>query len=246
MKNFIYILVLLIVISCENSEKKFSDKGKFIKDIENKDGSITQEEYLDGKLKSKFVIKNKKRQGEGYVYYPSGKIQLKYNYKDGELQGESYWYYESGKIYEIKNYKNHLKEGVQKTYYEDGNLKSEVKYQKDNALPGLKEYNQTGKLLTQPKLILYGENKSVYENKYIIKSKMSEKTGNVNYYKVLKFNGNDESTIMLSKKNGIGECIIAVPSGYSVMEDVIIRAETKTTFGNMLVLEKKFRVAIEN
>lgn len=245
-KNLIYFLLLLITFSCVNADNKNNSKGKYIKDIENKDGTITQEEYLDGKLKSKFNIKDKKRVGIGYVYYPSGKVQSKYNYVNGELEGESYWYYESGKVYEIKNYKRHLKEGIQKTFYEDGSLKSEVTYKKDIPIPGLKEYNNKGKLLSQAKLILYGDDRTVYENKYFIRCKMSEKTARVRYYKVLKFNDNEESTIELNSKNNIGECIIAVAPGYSLMEDVLIRAETKTTFGNTLVLEKKFRVAIDN
>lgn len=246
MKKIYFFIIFIIVLSCNNADNKYSTDKKSVKDTENKDGTITQEEFVEGKLKSKFIIKDKKRVGEGFVYYPSGKIQSKFNYVNGELHGESYWYYESGKIYEIKNYKKHMKDGIQKTFYEDGTLKSEVPFKNDNPLPGLKEYNNKGKLLSQAKLILYGDDRTVYENKYIIKCKLSEKTGKVKYYKVLKFNDNDESTIALNTKNNIGEYIIAVSRGFSLMEDVLIRAETKTTFGNVLVLEKKFRVAIEN
>lgn len=249
MKNYFSIFILLVLtvlFSCDSVNKSIPKKGKFIQDLKNNDGTITQKEYSDGILKSEFVIKGNKRHGKGMVYYPSGKIHSKFNYVDGKLEGEAIWYYENGNVYDLKTYVHHLKQGMRKTYFEDGKLKSEQEYQNDMPQKGLKEYNSKSELISQPKLILTVKNKIVYENKYSILCSLSEKSGKVTYYKIIKYDDKSEASIQLNDKNKVGVLEYTLFPGNMIMEDILIRAETKTSFGNTLILEKPFRVAIQN
>lgn len=248
MNKIFYLLLLTISLflgSCDSATEEIPAKGRFVKDVENKDGSVTQKEYLDGILKSEFGIKNKRRHGVGLVYYPNGKLHSRYNYADGLLQGESIWYYKNGKVYDVNTYVNHKKHGLRKTYYENGKIKSEQEYKNNLPQNGLKEYRINGELIKQPQFIVTTKNRVVYENKYFIYCSLSDKSQKVKYNKIVVF-GKDECPIAIKVNKGIGELMFPVFPGSFLMEDILVRAETKTAFGNTLILDKKIRVAVDN
>ncbi len=249
MNKFYYFLLLttalVLFVSCESNTKKIPTKGKFTEEIKNEDGSFTQRKYSDGVLKMEYRInKDNKKDGQELVYYPSGKLHSKFMFKDGKQEGESVWYYESGKPYDVKNYVDNEIQGIRKTFYDDGKIKSEQNFIASQPQPGLKEYANNGKLLKQPELIITTKNRVAYENKYIIYGSFSSKIGTARYYQYFKNKGNN--SIELFKKDNVGFLELYVNPGEFLMEDITIRAETKTSFRNQLVVEKTIRVAVEN
>lgn len=129
------------------SERKYVDqKGNQIISFFNK-----------GRLQSKYIYKNDKRNGEALGYYDSGTIKWKGSYENDLQIGEWYGYYENGRKYsfrifengkpkvdsifnavekismvvEYHYYKNQLEKRI---YYENGLYKSQEVFFKDQEL----------------------------------------------------------------------------------------------------------------
>jgi len=243
--TLIALTFILMLNSCD-SNKGIPKKGEFIEQISNKDGSITQRKYFDGKIQNEFVYVNKKKNGQALVYYPNGKLHSKSTYKDGKLEGEAYWYYENEKLFDIRIFKNNKMEGNRKTYYESGQLKSEQKYKNNIPLIGLKEYKINGELIKQPTLVINKIDKLAFEDKYVINCNLSDNSKKVSFSQVKNKGKSEEYRNVISENNGIGELSFYVIRGDFLMEDITIHAEMKTDFNNLLILEKTIRVAVQN
>ena len=247
---FIISFVGLIISSCDSSgQKKTIKSNKKLEWIVTKDGDSVLRKYRDdGSLLSYTTYVNRIKNGPAKKYYENGKIQFEINYKDGKKNGIVKWYYENGKLYRESVYVNGKIDGIQKKYYESGKLMAEIPYKKGRVMPGLKEYTKSGKLKKfYPKLRIKPIDRLAFEDKYIIRLSLSPKAKKPKFFQVLKLPGESYTYLKeLTLKNGTGELVYTVYKGGYVMEKVTFRVETKTSLGNMYVIEKKYNVAIDH
>jgi antitoxin component YwqK of YwqJK toxin-antitoxin module len=114
-------------------------------------------------LKSKDLYVNDKKEGEGFVYFPSGKIKMTFTYKNGKRQGTAKEYDENGTVITIFEYRNDYmvsreiinrldekgqKTGVWQTFYDNGAVKEEMVYKNDVRDGPSRLYSDTGKMLS--------------------------------------------------------------------------------------------------
>jgi len=247
---FLIIIFIVFIYSCDyygSRKKPVNKQGE--EWIINEDGDSVLNRYKkDGSLLSFTTYKNRLKNGLAVKYYKNGKVQFKIMYKDGYKDGEVIWYYDNGNIYRISNYVRGKIEGVQKKYYESGNLMAEIPYQNGEVQIGLKEYTKDGKLKKIYPTIKYELiDKLAFENKYILRLYLSNKSKAVKYYKYYKFPEQNTSwKEKIKSKDGVGNLVYNIYKGDYIMKKEIIRAEYKTSLGNIYVIEKTINVAADN
>ncbi|WP_010180335.1 toxin-antitoxin system YwqK family antitoxin [Aquimarina agarilytica] len=144
--------------------KSFSDNGR---------KALVKYYAQNGKLISKGMLVNKKREGkweyyhntnaklmmvENYVadllegerlsYYDNGRVSEKVTFIDGKKEGKEVVYTLKGVLYKVFTYKNGLLEGENKYYNGKGELVIEGVY-KDNKKTGVWSYYENGKLVRE-------------------------------------------------------------------------------------------------
>ena len=247
---FILSIIGLIVSSCDDpNRKKITKSNKKTEWIVTKEGDSVLRKYRnDGSLLSYTTYVNRIKNGPAKKFYENGKTQFEINYKDGKKNGIVKWYYDNGKLYRESVYVNGKIDGIQKKYYESGKLMAENPYEMGRVLPGLKEYTKSGKLKKiYPKLKIKAIDRLAFENKYIIRLSLSPKAKKPKFFQVMRLPDEKYTYLKdLTLKNGTGELVYTVYKGGYVMEKVTFRVETKTSLGNMYVIEKKYNVAIDN
>jgi hypothetical protein len=148
MKNSIFIILLLIVFSCDSPNKKeFYPNGSLKNIIEYKNDKIVfvKEFYPDGKKKKIIHYKDGIPNGE-YTYYTNGILAIKFNLIDSLIEGENYEYYKNGKLASLTYYKKNKKNGYGYFYAESGELVLKAFFEKDSYKSGL-HYNKMGNLI---------------------------------------------------------------------------------------------------
>jgi uncharacterized protein len=134
MNNYIVILIGIILFSCEQKRVEY---------------------YPDGSLKTEFLLKDGKREGEFMEYFLNGKLKQKCNYKNGKIDGikEDYdslgnlrekvryidgiengefTHYKNGKIDIKGNFKNGKHFGIYTSYFSNGKPELIVNYYNEN------------------------------------------------------------------------------------------------------------------
>jgi len=121
--------------------------------------SQTQDPLSRGKVISRELFVNDKREGVSLFYYPDGKIKEEVQFSNNKRHGMAREFDRDGKLITLQRFNNGvlvererinrydeqgLKQGVWKTYYPNGRIKSEINY-KDDLLNGpYKEYDENG------------------------------------------------------------------------------------------------------
>ncbi|MBN1790863.1 MAG: toxin-antitoxin system YwqK family antitoxin [Bacteroidales bacterium] len=119
----------------------------------------TQDPLLRGKVISRELFVNDKREGLSLYYYPEGSIREEVQYVNNKRQGITREFDKEGKLITLQRFNNGtlvererinrsdeqgLKQGVWKSYYPNGRIRSEVNY-RDGLLNGpFKEYDENG------------------------------------------------------------------------------------------------------
>lgn len=102
-------------------------KGRVISNVIN--GNGLQTIYDNKRLVAQYAIKDGKREGKVYLYFPEGtSLQSEYTTKDGNKHGEEWVYYENIKEKRPKVYMEWYEgklQGRVKTWYPSGELESE-------------------------------------------------------------------------------------------------------------------------
>ncbi|MBN2273197.1 MAG: hypothetical protein JXK95_02600 [Bacteroidales bacterium] len=112
-----------------------------------------------GKIVSKELYVNDKKEGLSFYYYKNGLLKEKVEYKNNRRNGKATEYDMNGKIITIQQFsdgvltdrqkinrsdKSELKQGFWQEYYDNGRVKKEM-YYKDDVLNGqYKEYDENG------------------------------------------------------------------------------------------------------
>ena len=171
----------------------------------------------DGNLKSRFIIKDGKINGEAVTYYPSGQISTMVVYIDNKKEGiEKKYYQRGGQLYRIRPYTRGKLNGIEKRYYKTGNLKTEQEFSFNNPATGLIEYSISGRIRSDYPILEFEIIKDRdYAEQVLLTFHMSDNSKNVTYYagKLLKnkyFNNEVDPEL---SKDGIGE--IWIEPGFS-------------------------------
>jgi antitoxin component YwqK of YwqJK toxin-antitoxin module len=200
----------------------------------NKREGITKNYHEDGSLMSEINYVNNMKDGISRDFYPKGKKRMEIMYKKGIMEGDANWYYETGEVYRVTPYVKGKAEGVQKEYYKDKRIKAEIPHKSGVAVPGLKEYDLKGTIISQPTLITRKEDN-------VLKMNMSNHTSKVKYYEGEIKDWSNFPQILKPVSTDIdGNGAI----NYSALRakgvrSLTISAITTTEMGNQLVLQKK-------
>ncbi|HEX2393879.1 MAG TPA: hypothetical protein VHI78_00955, partial [Bacteroidales bacterium] len=114
-----------------------------------------------GRILSRELYVNDKKEGLSRTYFPSGKLKEESLFTNSKKNGISREFDEKGTLITILNYKNGfltererlnridekgLKQGLWRTYYDNGGIKSEAYYEKDLLTGAYKEYDENGNI----------------------------------------------------------------------------------------------------
>jgi antitoxin component YwqK of YwqJK toxin-antitoxin module len=114
-----------------------------------------------GKILSKELYVNDKKEGTSFSYFPSGQIKEEALFSGNKKNGISREFDNKGTLITILNYKNGflvererlnrkdekgLKQGLWRDYYENGDIKSEAYYENDLLTGSYKEYDENGNI----------------------------------------------------------------------------------------------------
>ena len=212
----------------------------------NKRDGITRNYHEDGTLMSEINYVNNEKDGLSRDFYPKGKVRMEVMYKHGIMQGEAKWHYETGEVYRLTPYVNGKAEGIQKEFYKDGKLKAELPHKSGNSMPGLKEYNLKGELVSQPSIVITELDKIAMEGKFVLKMHLSNHSRNVKWYEgdLKDWSLFPKALTQINDDNaGDGTLIFPVNRGSVVMKTITIYAVATTEMGNELVLKKSHDLA---
>jgi hypothetical protein len=209
---------------------------------------ITKNYDRSGNLAGEVMYVNNMKHGWATNYYTSGKIHSKIMYQEGKKHGDEIWYYESGKVYRISPYANNKINGMQKGFYEDGSPKFEVLYKDGAPAAGLKEYSKSGKLITQPFIIVKEINHLAMDNQYILRLSLSNQSSKVQFYRDELEEGKflSKTQMPLVTEKGVAEYVVFVAPGALAVEKLNFIANYKTSMGNPCILQKRYNLAVKN
>jgi len=131
MYKFLTILILIILVSCGNSESNNIEKDKAVQEEKKTgkqfpDGEFIQK-YPTGAVQVKGQMLNNKREGLWTAFYKNSVKQSESTYQSGVLHGRTASFYTNGQVRYIGYFLGGKKDGKWDFYSEDGQLeKSEV------------------------------------------------------------------------------------------------------------------------
>jgi antitoxin component YwqK of YwqJK toxin-antitoxin module len=210
----------------------------------DKKQEVVVKKRADGTISSiSQVDEFNKVHGQRLEYYADGKtLYSKVIYKRGVRHGPAIWYYSNGKASLHLNYLNGKKEGPSRNYYKSGKLKSETTYADDHPLPGLKEYDMEGNLVTGYSDVSIRENYQLGNGStVVIELTCSRKSDKVKFYYLEEENG-VKSRIYLISKNGSAVKRFYLNEGEVINKDIYFLVEIPTDLGNTLVKELSYHL----
>jgi hypothetical protein len=186
------------------------------------------------------VLKGTKlRHGVQKRYYSHGSLYSKTPYIRNKKNGISYTYYQAynGKkpiVWKEQSYVDNKLDGLCKRYHKDGKLQAEYYYKQGYPMVGLKEYGNTGKEITQPKLIVTKSREGGFIQ---IKARMSDNKKRVKFYTGNLIEGKYFSNNLkeVQVKNGVGEILEPASSG---KKSITVVAVISTSYYNKYITSK--------
>jgi hypothetical protein len=198
----------------------------------------------NGKLHYIIESKDGKTNGRVREYSPDGKLYMDAMYKDDHRNGKCTFYFKNGKPFSICNFINGAKDGIDTKYNEKGQVLAIVPYKNNRVQPGLKEFASDGsEILNDNNLVISGIDHTLLEGKYILQVGLAKPKSKVTYYAASKSDPEARQKLINSGNYGIME--IPVSSSHFVMKSLLLEAEYKTQMGNVMVIRKDFKLAID-
>lgn len=237
-------LSAVVIISMNGCKSGKTDSGsseaktKYVKKYRD-DGTL---------LSVSEVNKDNYAHGVKVNYYEDGKtVHSKVSYNNGEKEGPALWYYKNGQVFEHTGFKENRREGLTRKYYKSGTLMAEFSYESGDVMPGLKEYNEAGELITDyPEVTIREINRVSSENKIILEISTTDKNSNTKFYQTGKNDMGWETRNYLDAKNGVCRMEFHVNPGNSFNKTVEIYAEIPTSLGNVYVTSKSYTINARN
>jgi antitoxin component YwqK of YwqJK toxin-antitoxin module len=139
-----FLMLLSVIFSCSQSPDEKEDVAG-----ENKPETVVKRRD-DGTISSVNQVNAYNRvYGIRATYYKDGKtLYSKHTFSHGVKQGPATWYYTNGQVFKQTNFEEGKRHGLTRIYYKDGKLSGEFESEHGIVLPGLKEYNKDGTLVT--------------------------------------------------------------------------------------------------
>ena len=198
----------------------------------------------NGKLHYIIESKDGKTNGRVREYYANGKLYMDAIYKDDHRNGKCTFYFKNGKPFSVCYFINGAKDSIDTKYNEKGDVLALVPYKKDKVQPGLKEFGKDGSEIINDNSILIREiDHILLEGKYILQISLAKPQSKVTYYAASKSDTNARQKLKTSGNYGIME--IPVSSGHFVMKNLLLEAEFRTKMGNLMVIQKEFKLAVD-
>jgi antitoxin component YwqK of YwqJK toxin-antitoxin module len=235
-----FILLLVLFSACLNNQTKNSnDKEK----SDNDSIQIIRNPYKNNPKQIEYEIPilkgTKLRHGIQKRYYAHGSLYSEIPYTRNVKTGTAFTYYQAYNgakpvVWKEQRYVNGKLEGLCKRYHKDGKLQAEYYYKQGHPMVGLKEYGKTGKLITQPNLIL---TKRRENGMILVKARMSNNKKKVKYYtgKLIEGKYLPKNLKEVQVKNGVGEIL---ESAFSGRKSITVTAVMSTGYYNKYVTSK--------
>lgn len=233
-------LVLALSISCTHTTQKEEDVADAdgIKTVIKRrdDGTISSiNQVVDGKLVH----------GVRTTYYGDGKtIYSKHTFNYGKKQGPANWYYTNGQIFKQTNFEDGERDGLTRVYYKNGTLSARFESERGIVLPGLKEYDIDGQLLTSYPGVEFREIDHLSSNNRVdLEVYCTKKRSGVKFY-LLKEEAGETSRVYLITKNDRALMQFYVKPGEALNKKIEILAEIPTELGNVLVRKYTYQLSV--
>lgn len=260
-RSFLPLLIIVFFFNaCENNGS--GKKKENLAYSYYPDGSIKREAQMKdtlihglmkvytpgGSLKKVFTYDMGKREGPAVEYYSNGKLRLKACFRDNKMTGLTKLYYRSGELYRETQYSKGMVNGYRKQYYKDGKLMSVAHFRNGQVGLGLKEYDSHGKeVQPEPKILVEAVNQLAFNNKYILKIRLSKSQANTVFYIGTLDDGYlNTGAWPLKPKNGIAEYTVYLNRGDFIMKELVISARFETTKSNYGLVSRVYNLAIDN
>jgi antitoxin component YwqK of YwqJK toxin-antitoxin module len=235
-------LILIVSFSCFRSTDIDEDTAG-----EGKPKTIVKKRN-DGTLSSVNQVDEEGRvNGVRVTYYADGKtIHSKFTFSHGIKQGPSVRYYENGQVFEHAGFKDGEKNGLTRKYYKNGTLLSECEYMNGKVLPGLKEYDMDGEMITSyPEIQFTKIDHLVTRDRIDLEISCVEKNRGVKYYLLKQENGKPNRTYLISE-NSTTLMQFYVKPGETLNRSIEILAEIPTALGNVMAKELSYQLKATN
>ena len=240
--NVLIIFMLLAISACspahENMEDASLEQSQETVVRKRDDGSISSVNQVDdmGMV-----------HGIRVTYYADGKtIHSKLTVNHGRKHGPSLKYYANKQVFEHSSFEDGKKHGLTRKYYKNGKLQAEFEYEHGSVIPGLKEYNSDGSLVTSYPDVEFREiNRLVSKNIMDLEMFCTEKRRSIKFY-LLKQNLDKTDRIYLITENASASMRFYVKPGDVLNERIEILTETYTDFGNILTRKYNFHLTAKN
>lgn len=225
-------LLLSVSLSCTHTTQKEDDPAS---ENENETETIIKRRD-DGTISSvNPVVDGTLVHGIRTTYYGDGKtIYSKHTFSYGKKQGPANWYYTNGQIFKQTNFEDGKRQGLTRIYYRNGNLSAEFESEKGVVLPGLKEYDIDGRLLTSYPGVDFREIDHLASfNRVDLEISCTKKRSGVKFY-ILQEEAGESSRVYLITENDRALMQFYVKPGEVLNKKLEILAEIPTELGNVL------------
>ena len=235
----ILILCIFLSFSCEKKTAKKAIEGEteyFTK--RRKDGTRSSVNQLD---------EHDRVHGIRITFYADGNtIYSRQSFDHGKMHGPSAWYYKNGQISSQASFVQGKKQGLAKKFYNNGEIQAIIEYDNGHPLPGLKEYDDEGELLTDyPEVTFWEEDLLKEQARINLHFSIPNKHQKVKYF-IIDSSYGTKSRVPLITENGAAKTKFYVRPGETIERKVEIIAEIKSSYGNPCVYELSYDLKASN
>jgi hypothetical protein len=233
-------MLALLCVSCTRAEKGKEDTGNEnepeVVVMRRDDGTVSSVNQVDdwGKV-----------HGVRVTYYGDGKtVYSRHTYSHGQKQGPSNWYYTHGQLFKQTNFNDGKRQGLTRIYYKNGDLLAEYESDKGIVLPGLKEYDQDGSLVSSyPEIHFEEKDFLASRNRVDLEMFCTKRRSGVKFF-VLQNEKEITSRVYLITENDRAKLQFYVNPGEKLYREVKILAELPTELGNVLARTYNYHLRI--
>jgi hypothetical protein len=216
-------------------------------DSESKPETVVKRR-ADGTVSSVNQVNDNNRvHGIRATYYEDGKtIYSKQTFNHGRKQGPATWYYKSGQVFKQTNFEEGKRHGLTRVYYKSGKLSAEFESEQGIVLPGLKEYNKDGTLVTSYPDVQFREiDLLAAKSRVDLEICCTKKRSGVKFYILNSKNGKTDRVYLITK-NDSALLQFYVKPGEVLQREVNILAEIPTELGNTLARRYSYQLSVSN
>jgi len=244
-KHINYILISMMLwgsFSCINSVDKEIDSTPDL----NPEIIIKRRE--DGTLSSgNQVEEGGVVHGIRTTYYADGKtIYSRLTFNHGIKHGPAIWYYNNGQVFKHTGFDQGKRHGPTRKYHRSGKLLAEFDCEYGIVLPGLREYNEDGTMVTSyPDVIFREVNSLASKNRIDVEISCTKKSSGIKYFLL----GEDNvitSRVYLFTESGKASLQYFVKPGDMLNKKIEIVAEIPTYFGNIMAKRLTYHLTATN